>query len=345
MNWHDPLVSTLMSSQESGFREFSHMCNLPWCRPCHLNKCWSNKYLHLKKRAHFFFSFRKNCGLLRGSGCTSYDLPEEGDLPRWFHILWRLHRIQVTRLQTEALKFPQTPHVCAEKSLFSIHCTWAFKIGDINIKKRLFSLAFKGQVWGVKCHNKVILPTHKNTQKIKVWLYLYSHKLTCTQKCLLILTISFLVPMATTQVNNVVLRCQVSFALVPTEASQHLPKPHPSPTGCTKTIGRRASLLHIHSPQKLSGCFTASHHPRVNTPRQITRLLFKFLMMMMKKWHNERRCIEDCIYGTDQRSHQNILFCLKPLETLCHSNPFFFYQLKISEGHSVKEEGVDGWTT
>lgn len=154
-----------------------------------------------------------------------------------------------------------------------------------------------------------------------------------TTTCLLILTISFLVPMATTQVNSVVLRCQVSCAL------------HPSPTGCTKTMGRRASLLHIHSPQKLSGCFTASHHPRVNTPRQITRLLFKFLMMMMKKWHNERCCIEVCIYGTDQRSHQNILFCLKPLETLCHSNPFFFYQLKISEGHSDKEEGVDGWTT
>lgn len=163
-----------------------------------------------------------------------------------------------------------------------------------------------------------------------------------TTTCLLILTISFLVPMATTQVNNVVLRCQVSCALVPTEASQHLPKPQPSPTGYAKTMGRRASLLHIYSPQILSGCFTASHHPRVNTPLQIMRLLFKFLMMM-KKWHNERRCIEACIYGTDQRSHQNILFCLKPLETLCHSNPFL-NQLKISEGHSDKEEGVDGWT-
>lgn len=74
--------------------KFSHMWSFYWIWAQHLCKCWNNKYLHSQEGFCVHFScFRQNCVLLlRGSGCTSYDLPQDGDLPHWFHILWRLHR-------------------------------------------------------------------------------------------------------------------------------------------------------------------------------------------------------------------------------------------------------------
>lgn len=41
-----------------------------------------SKYLHLQELLFFFFLLVKFVAGSRGSGCTSYDLHEEGDLPR-----------------------------------------------------------------------------------------------------------------------------------------------------------------------------------------------------------------------------------------------------------------------
>ena len=135
-----------------------------------LSPLWVNICIY-RNYCFFFFLLVKFVAGSRGSGCTSYDLHEEGDLPRWFHILWRLRRIRLTQLQEGSLEVSTyAPVLCC----FLFLSARLHNQGGIDTNTYSSSLAFKKVKCGVS-NVKVILPTQHNTHtKIRVWLYLYS---------------------------------------------------------------------------------------------------------------------------------------------------------------------------
>ena len=109
-----------------------------------------------KKYQHWFVSsfLLSVSSLSRGSGCTSWDLPEDGDLPHRFYILWRLHRIQLHISHRRSLTVSTASAEHDQMApLYSLRASAdkCFYIGDISVSKRFFSLAFKGQVKGIEC--------------------------------------------------------------------------------------------------------------------------------------------------------------------------------------------------
>lgn len=103
-------------------------------------------------------SLATNCLVLFwGSGFMSYDLLEDRDLPHWFHILWRVHRIEFIQLEKEVLKFfCRSPGMAAENHrlalLFFFFFSSSVRVNLTNalLKKNLLCLTFKGRVQDVK---------------------------------------------------------------------------------------------------------------------------------------------------------------------------------------------------
>lgn len=230
-----------------------HMSGFPWCRGCHL--CWTKRDLHVQEWLQVgVFLFFLLCCLLRGSGCMSFDLPEEGELPRWVHILWRLYRIQVTKLQTEVLKFPQNPQVWVDNLLFSVYSTSAFTVRGLKIVSGTVKWSFS-----------ILTPgwSHPRTNTQTKGLIFYSQKLAC-RKFNIQMHFSMTFSISVVKYNVLpVSHCSDTCEYCGSKMSSELctsyslrsstcQKPHPSPTNYTNITGRCASLLLIKSTQMTS---------------------------------------------------------------------------------------------
>lgn len=87
---------------------------------------------------------------------------------KWLHALWPAW--WDTRVATAQLQGCRRKKRIFHKPLWFLHKNYSFRVAlqvalhpaKINISLFIFSQACKGQVWGVKCHCKLILSTHKH---------------------------------------------------------------------------------------------------------------------------------------------------------------------------------------
>lgn len=109
-------------------------------------KYWSLFFFKVNAFSSIFLSAKPR-GLVQGSGCMYYDLHsyEVADGRRQF--------------STNLFGF------CIKKYSFRVIVQVALHPAKINISLFIFPQAFKGQVWGVKCHSKLISSTHKHKNK------------------------------------------------------------------------------------------------------------------------------------------------------------------------------------